>query len=473
VQEQHAPTSSPVSPVRLAPDAPPPAASAPPRHSEAYAWYVVGVLMLVYVLSFIDRQILSLLVKPMRASLNVSDFQMSLLMGSSFALFYTFFGIPLGRVADMKSRRGLIAAGVTVWSLMTACCGIARNYGQLLFLRMGVGVGEAALSPSAYSLISDYFPKERLATAISVYGMGIYIGSGMAYLAGGLVIGLASAQTHYVLPLVGALEPWQTVFFMIGVPGLLFALLMYTVKEPRRGAMNERAATGKSNEMPTVREVAAYVWNNKGSFFSHNLGFSLFALASYGGAAWVPTFFARCHGWAPSRVGVWYGTIIMVFGSAGIIFGGRLADILCKKGYADSKMRSGFIAAALAIPLSVLYLLVPNGTVAMLLLAPFVFVLAMPFGVAPAAIQEMMPHCMRGQASAVYLFLVNLIGMGLGPSATAYITDFVFHDDNAVRYSLLIVSVVACSAAAFLLYKGLAPFARSMQYLQSWQRDNA
>ncbi|MBI5094483.1 MAG: MFS transporter [Candidatus Hydrogenedentes bacterium] len=429
--------------------------------------------MLVYVLSFIDRQILSLLVKPMRAALHISDFEMSLLMGSSFALFYTFFGIPLGRVADLKSRRSLIAAGVTVWSLMTACCGVARNYAQLLFLRMGVGVGEAALSPSAYSLISDYFPKERLATAISVYGMGIYIGSGLAYLAGGLVIGMASAQTHYVLPIIGQLEPWQTVFFVIGIPGLMFALLVYTVREPRRGAMGGKDAGGKSNGAPSIREVAGYVWNNRGTFISHNLGFSLFALASYGCAGWIPAFFGRCHGWPPAQVGLWYGTIMMVFGSAGILCGGRLADALTRKGYEDAKMRTGFIAALAAIPLSMAYPLVSDGTVAMALLAPFVFALAMPFGVAPAAIQEMMPHSMRGQASAVYLFLVNLIGMGLGPSAVALFTDYVFHDDNAVGYSLLIVSVLSCAASALLLYKGMLPFARSMRYLRAWQRDNA
>jgi MFS family permease len=156
-----------------------------------YSWYVVGILTVAYVFSFIDRQILNLLVGPIRRDLQISDTEMSLLMGFSFAVFYTFFGIPLGRLADTRSRRALITGGIVLWSLMTAACGLARNFVHFLLLRMGVGVGEAALSPSAYSLIADYFPRENRATALSVYSMGIYIGSGLAYLLGGLVVKVA------------------------------------------------------------------------------------------------------------------------------------------------------------------------------------------------------------------------------------------------------------------------------------------
>src|SRR5262245_49603914 len=170
--------------------------------SAAYAWYVVGVLTFVYVFSFIDRQILNLLVRPIRRDLGISDTEMSLLMGMSFAFFYTFFGIPLGRLADSKSRRTIIAAGFALWSFFTTCCGLARNFTQMLLMRMGVGIGEAALSPAAYSLITDYFPPKRRATAISVYSMGIYIGSGLAFIIGGAVAGLAAKQELWQLPLI-------------------------------------------------------------------------------------------------------------------------------------------------------------------------------------------------------------------------------------------------------------------------------
>lgn len=202
--------------------------------SSLSAWTTVTILMIAYVLSFIDRQILNLLVEPIRRDLVISDTQMSLLMGLSFALFYTICGIPLGRLADTRSRRGLIAIGVMFWSAATAACGMAKLYWQFLICRIGVGVGEAALSPAAYSLIADSFPPERRATAISVYSMGVYLGSGIAFLLGGLVIQFASAQGNVVLPVLGEVRPWQLIFLILGVAGVLFTLLMLAVREPAR-----------------------------------------------------------------------------------------------------------------------------------------------------------------------------------------------------------------------------------------------
>ena len=197
-----------------------------PYPRPAYAWLVVGILTLIYVFSFIDRQILNLLVGPIRRDLKISDLEMSYLLGLSFAIFYTLFGIPMGRIADSRSRRGLIAAGVFAWSFFTAGCGLTRNFSQMLLMRIGVGVGEAALSPAAYSLIADYFPPHRRATAISAYGMGIYLGSGIAFLLGGLVTKLASNQENYELAIVGSVRSWQVIFFAVGLPGLFLSLLM-------------------------------------------------------------------------------------------------------------------------------------------------------------------------------------------------------------------------------------------------------
>src|SRR5690242_3960499 len=195
---------------------------------------MVGMLTVIYILSFIDRQILALIVKPIKTDLQITDFQISLLMGFSFVFFYTLFGIPLGRLADTKSRRAIIAVGCALWSFMTAMCGVAQNYLQIFLCRLGVGVGEAALSPSAFSMISDSFRKERLATAISVYSMGIYMGAGFAYLLGGIVVRLATSQEMYHFPIVGDIRPWQVIFFVVGLPGIFLGLLMYTIKEPVR-----------------------------------------------------------------------------------------------------------------------------------------------------------------------------------------------------------------------------------------------
>lgn len=446
--------------------------SYPPR---AYAWYVVGVLTIAYIFAFIDRQILNLLVGPIRRDLGISDTQMSLLMGFSFAVFYSFFGFPLGRLADSQSRRTIIAAGMMLWSMLTAGCGLARHFWHFLLLRMGVGVGEAALSPSAYSLISDCFPKENRATAISVYSMAYYVGSGLAFLLGGLVVGFASTRGSWSLPIVGGVRPWQLIFFIVGLPGAMFALLMYTVREPtRKGARTTKAADGGARvaKVP-MRDVIACMRENRTTFLCHNLGFAFLAFSGYGTSAWIPTFLIRKYSWTVSQAGVRYGTMVCILGTIGIVTGGKLADWLARRGFQDSNMRVGLIGALAWLPAGMLYPLMPNGNLAVVALVPTIFLTSLPVGVAAAAIQEMMPNVMRGQASALYLFVINLIGLGLGPTAVAVMTDYVFHNDNAVNYSLLVVGTLAHLASAALLWVGLKPYRRSVDLLKDWTKTNA
>jgi MFS family permease len=434
--------------------------------SSARAWATVAILMVAYVLSFVDRQILNLLVEPIRRDLAINDTQMSLLMGLSFALFYTVCGIPLGRVADTRSRRGLIAVGILFWSAATAACGMAKMYWQFLLCRIGVGVGEAALSPAAYSLIADSFPAERRATAISVYSMGVYLGSGLAFLVGGLVIQFASAQGDVTLPVLGEVRPWQLIFLILGVAGVFFTLLMLAIKEPvRRGA-------GAGVAVP-LSEVGRYIRANRRTVLLHNFGFAGLAFAGYGSAAWIPTFYIRTYGWDAGQVGIVYGCIVAVFGCLGIVFGGRLADLMAKRGRSDANMRVGLYAALGALPMVVLFPLMDTAFWASMLLAPAVFCLSMPFGVAPAAIQEIMPNSMRGQASAIYLFVITLIGLGVGPTAVALVTDFVFADDNALRYSLLIVTTLAVLMSIILLAKSLKPYRESVTRLEQWAANPA
>ena len=426
--------------------------------SLTYAWFVVAILMVAYVFSFVDRQILNLLVGPIRRDLGISDTQMSLLMGFSFAIFYTILGIPLGRLADNKSRRGLIAAGVVLWSVMTALCGTAKAYGQMFLYRVGVGVGEAALSPAAYSMIADYFPREKRATAISVYGMGIYLGAGLAFVLGGLVIQFVTKQGAIELPLIGMTHPWQFVFLILGAAGVLFSAAFLLVREPpRQGAA----------AVTPFGEVVAYLWANRRTVLCHNVGFALISFVSYGGGAWVPTFFIRSFGAAPGEVGIVYGLIVMVFGCGGIVFGGWLADRWLRRGLTDAALRVGLWAAIGAGIAHVPLVAVASLTWAYVLLVPAVFFLGMPFGAAPAAIQEIVPNRMRGQTSAIYLFIVNLIGLGIGPTAVALITDYVFKDDNAVRWSILIVAVVASSAAAVTLAAGMKPYRETLKRLHA------
>jgi MFS family permease len=449
------PVRSPLSPLA---EAPYPA----PR----YAWYVVGVLTLMYIFSFIDRQIFSLIVGPLRRDLHISDTQVSLLQGFVFAVFYTVCGIPLGRMADKRSRRGIIACGLIAWSLFTSMCGLARNFFQMLAWRMGVGVGEAALSPSAYSIITDNFPREKLSTAISVYSMGIYIGSGLSFLLGGIVVRFASAKEMWMIPVLGAVRPWQVIFLAVGLPGLVATLLLLTVKEPLRRGLS---AVGQSS---STSEAFAYIFKNKGTFLCHNAGFGLLSLVSYASAAWVPEYFRRVHHWDIPKIGLVYGSMVAIFGVLGIVGAGRVADAVRARGTLQANMLLGVIIALLWIPVHFLLFLAPNATWAVVWLAPACVFAAAPFGIAPAAIQQMMPPLMRGQASAVYLFILNLIGLGLGPTAVAMCTQYLFKRDAAVNYSLLVVSVTASVLAAGLLWSGLKPFLRSLEHLNLWVAED-
>ncbi|MGQ9426116.1 spinster family MFS transporter [Gilvimarinus sp. F26214L] len=439
-----------------------------PYPKEAYAWYVVMILMIVYIFSFMDRQILGLLVGPIKADLDISDTQMSLLMGFTFALFYTIFGIPIGRLADSKNRVGIIAIGLAVWSLFTTACGMTSRFFTLALARMGVGVGEAALSPSAYSLITDYFRPHRQALAISIYGAGIYIGSGLAYVLGGYVVGFTAGAETVDLPVVGAVKPWQSVFFMIGVPGLIFTLALLTVKEPVRRGLKKTGNAAKAVSVP-IREVMGYIKDNWCTFFFHNVGFALCSFISYGSTQWIPTFLNRTYEYPIRDAGIFYGYIVMFFGTAGIIFGGWLADRYTQRGYKDARMRSALTAALLHIPFGILFPLMPNAQMALVLLCGAVFFAAMPFGVGPAAIQEMMPNRMRAQASAVYLFVLNLIGLGFGPSAVALSTDYLFGSESQLYLSLVLVSTVFGVVASILLYLGMRHFRASMEHLEKWK----
>jgi MFS family permease len=425
------------------------------RKTRTAAWFVVFVLMCGHVLSFIDRQILNLLVGPIRHDLGITDTQMSLLMGFSFAVFYTVCGLPLAWWADRRSRKHLIAAGVCAWSLATAACGVATNFTQMLLARIGVGVGEASLSPAAFSLITDYFPRGQRATAISVFGIGSYVGGGIAFLIGGLTIHLVSAGGELVLPVVGAIRPWQVVFLLLGIGGLAFVLLVSMIPEPRRVA----SVSGSLR----VSGAGDVFRRNARSICCHNLGFGLIALSGYGSSAWLPTYFIRVLHWTPGRVGLLYGGAIAVFGTLGIVLGGRLTDRLHRAGRIDAAMRVGALSAVTAIPIMIALVSTQELGAILACLSIGMVVLSMPFGAGPAALQEIVPASMRAQFSAVYLFVISMLGLGLGPTAIALVTDYVYGDDMAVGRSLLWVCSVAMAMGALTLWYGLSAYRTSYQ----------
>lgn len=412
------------------------------RTGGPYAWYALGVLIVAYTFSYLDRQALTLLVDPIRKSLSITDTELSLLHGFAFAIFYTVLGIPLGRLVDQNRRITIVAAGVVVWSVMTAMCGLAKSFLQMFLARIGVGVGEAALSPGAYSLISDYFPPQRLPQALSLYLSAIYVGSGLATILGGTLIALMPAVT---LPVVGHVEPWQAVFLIIGLPGVLVALWVFTLREPvRRGT--------KAGVAPSFGAVLQHIGDRKPTYVLMVLGYAIFTLLWNGAIAWYPTYFMRVFGWTTAEVGVRYGLVIMASGAAGVVSGGFLAAWLRRKGRSDSNILAGVVAALIAIPAGVASGLAPSAWSTLAAVAIFQFGCAMPFGGAAAALQEITPNQMRGQVTAIYQFTCNMFGIGLGPTVVAAMTDHLFRNGQSLGLSIALTVAISGPLSVLLLW---------------------
>lgn len=429
-----------------------------PAVGTRYAWYVVAVLLLLNVSSFIDRQVMALLVTPIKADLGLTDTQMGVLLGPAFAGTFAFSAFIVGRLVDRTNRVAIIAWGVAAWSVMCTASGVANTYGQLFAARFGVGIGEASLSPSASSLIADYFPPEKLATAMSVFTSGVFIGSGLAYFIGGTVIEAVSGLEPWRLPVFGEIRAWQRVFIVVGLPGLLLALLALTIREPRR----ERAQGAPRFAPFTTAQVIAWFRRHWAAYSTFGLAAALYASVNFGTAFWFPAFFERSHGWTPGKIGLLMGGATAIFGVIGVLAGGRLADALKARGRRDGNLLvmviSAIISAIVAIPLFT----TSSEQVLIGSLIVTNIVAAAPFGAAAAAMQEMSPAAMRGQAAALLVFLLNFVGLGLGPPLVAIVTDGVFGDPTKVGLALLVVTLVGRSLAALSVAGGLAAYRRAV-----------
>jgi len=434
-----------------------------------YAWYVVVVLTIGYVVSFLDRQILALLVEPISKDLGLSDTQMGLIMGPAFALFYTVLGLPIGWLADRFSRRGIIAIGITIWCMMTAACGLSRTFAQLFLARVGVGVGEATLNPSALSLISDYFPRERRGRAISFYNMGVSIGAGIAMIGGGWVIAIVATAPPLVLPVFGELYAWQTVFLIVGLPGLLIALLMATVREPvRRGKLRIATADGGETDNMTIRRTVRYLTERWRLYGSHFLGMSVVTCIGYAFLFWIPTMFIRTWDWSIPQISLAYGLINLVCGPIGVNLAGAVADRLYRKGYRDGHMRATFMFAFLFIPGAILAPLMPSAELAVAMLVPASIGAAGVTATGAAGLMMITPNQVRAQATALYYFVLNVIGLSIGGAGVGIITDYVFADESALRYTLAIVAIGAGVVAFTFLSINLRFYRRAMDEADAW-----
>ena len=432
-------------------------AGAAPWPAARVAWYSVFVLMFAYILSFIDRVIISLLVGPIRADLGISDTRISLLYGFAFAVFYTLLGIPIAWAADRFNRRNIIATGIALWSLMTAFCGVAKNLPQLALARIGVGVGEATLSPSTFSLVGDSFPEKTQARALSVYTIGLPLGVGLALVLGGQVVGFVNKAPAYDFWLLGTVKAWQVAFLLVGLPGLLVALWVMSLPEPAR---RHRVGSRSESSIATTLKTMVLEWR---AYTAHILGFSTLGMVMNVFQLWGVQYFIRVHHFTVPQAGLTIGGAIGVLGTVGILSGGWLTDRWRARGMADATLRSGQVAALALVPFTATCTLVSSLPLAVVLLLPIGFFTSFAFGSAAAGVVSMAPPNMRAKAGAIYMLALNMLGIGLAPFLTARLTDAYFNNDLAVGKSCAIVATAAAIVAALLFTWGRPHFRSAVE----------
>jgi predicted MFS family arabinose efflux permease len=421
----------------------------------AYRWYALAVLTAVYVSSHVDRQIMAMLLEPIKAELGASDTQMGFLMGLTFALFYATLGMPIAMLADRTNRRNIVVLAASVWSLMTVLCGYAASFTQLALARIGVGIGEAGATPPSHSIISDLFPAASRGTAMGIFALGINIGLLIAYLGGGWL------SEHY---------GWRTAFVAVGAPGLLLAALLYlTVREPRRGGADAMQAAGEELA-PGFAEVARHLWRVR-SLRHATVGAALGALVGYGFVLWMPAFLVRSHGLSLTQVGLVLALMNGVLGGLGTYTAGRLTDVLARR---DPRWRTWVVALGKSayVPFLVGVFLVDDLRVALALYVVPAFFGGFYLAPTAALVQGLVKPRMRALASGILLFVLNIVGMGLGPQFVGILSDGLAggYGQESLRMALLALSLVNlwCAYHYFLAARTLS--ADEQQFLAAATR---
>jgi len=430
------------------------AAPAKIRKGSGYAWFVLFILCTAGIVSYIDRQIINLLVEPIKADFGINDTQIGLLQGFSFVIFYAVLAIPLARLADRGTRVSIIFWGAMCWSLATFTCGMAGSFAVLFIARMFVGIGESTLSPSGFSLISDYFRKSQIPLAISIFTGCSFVGSGLAYIVGGALIDFLSKLEHIVLPLVGERSVWQATFIFLAVSSVLLLVLIALIKEPPRS----ETIKGVVGTGSTVKDVVTHFRKQPRVFTGVLVGLTLMAAASFALNLWTPTYFIRTHGWTPLQIGSIFGTIVIFSSAGGVMLGGFTASRLMRRGFHGANLSVPAVAALCAIPFIVAFPLMSSPTLSLFCLAPALFFAAVPFGCGTAVLPLISPNRIRAQIVAIYLLIANLLGFTLGPTSVGMLTDYVFRDPALIGYSLSIAPPVFLLMGFCLVVWSIPPY---------------
>jgi MFS family permease len=412
------------------------------------AWYLIFVLTMAYTVSFIDRQVLNLLVEPIKAEYGLSDTRLSLLQGLAFTVSYIVMSPIFGRLADVGNRRNILALGIALWSIGTLFCGLARSYTQLFIARLSVGGAEACLTPAAWSIIPDSVPAPMLPRAFSIYFMGPYLGGGLALIFGGILLQSAGGWDLSGVPILSGLAPWQLVFVIVSLPGLLIALLLVFVREPARqgSSANEQATM-------SLREVLAIFVARRGFYANFYLGMSALIIALYAFPAWIPTVLIRAYGASPGDVGIQYGSLVLVTGSVGVLTGPWIAKLFRLDTEVKGLLLIPILSSGLLILTCMMLPLASSYQAALAVAGIAGMLYSLPQALGASALQLATPSGMRGIASAVYVFAVSIVGLGGAPTIVALITDQIFGDEKRVGESLAITCGVAGLLAVIFLWR--------------------
>jgi len=397
--------------------------------SKRYAWFLTTILLISYTVSFIDRAMINLLIDPIRSDLKLTDIQMGQILGPGFMISYILFSLPIGRMVDKFNRIFVLIGGILLWSIATAAHGFSSDYYSLFVSRAGVGAGEAAVTPASWSIIADLFRPEDRAFPMSFYLMGPYIGQGLALLFGGLVIQLYTVPVEF---LGFTLQPWQMIFLLIAIPGFVLSFGLAFLADPqRKGIINKEKQKDES-----FVDVIAYIKSKFSAYFTLMVAASFIVVLLYTFQAWVPTYIARVHGWDLSRVGYLFGIVTLISGSLGVLSGPVLERFLDRRGFKNSTHAVFLISAStLAVipPLTFLFV-----TEDFILPGMFVisFFITLPMACFASGLQKMTPQNYRGSISGLYVFIMNIVGLSLGPTVVPFFTSVIFQDDMSINLAL-------------------------------------
>jgi MFS family permease len=428
-------------------------------NSLGYAWYVVILLTVTQIVSYMDRFLPSLLLEPIKRELHLDDFQIGLLLGPAFVLFFITLGIPIGWLADRISRRAILAVGITFWCFMTALGSIANSFLPLFATRLGVGIGESTVVPSSMSLISDYFPRERRSRAISVFMTGTFLGAGSSFLFFGPLVHHVEALPPMTLPLLGTLQSWRLCFLIIGIPGVLLTALMLTVREPAR--LDEVSLGGSAvPDKPLFRDALRFIgkrWAAFGTLFvASAANLTMGALAF-----WNVALFKRTWGWNVAEVGTAVGLILLIGGSSGTLIGIWLTNRGLAAGRRDATLRVLFLGLVIGVPAYTVFPLMPSATIGLVALFCAHIGQAMATAAGPATLMMLAPGQMRGQVTAIYYLVISISSQLLGPPLVGLMTDG-FGDPHALRYAVSLEAVIVGIPSIVLVILGFAAYRRGV-----------